>query len=83
MTYIVPLETPEFCNKCPFGMCNYSKPLWGRPHISKIDGKENIAGTHGYICNIEYKDHNKYTKVMRATIDEDIKKPDWCKLKRV
>lgn len=80
--YIVPMETPKFCNKCPFGHCNYSFSL-GRSHISIVDGEENKAGTYGYVCNVEFAENGRYTKVMRAEIDEDIIKPEWCGLKEL
>lgn len=85
--YIVPMEMPKHCNKCPFGMCNYNFPCWGSNNsnreVSKVDGEENLAGTYGYVCNVEYQKNLRYTKVLRANIGEDIKKPDWCPLKEM
>lgn len=85
--YLVPMELPKYCNECPFGRCSYNYPLWdgGRkePSISCVDNGENTAGTYGYTCNVEFQINNRYTKVLRANIGEDIKKPDWCELKEV
>ena len=77
--YKVPMEIPTYCNKCPFGMCYFSFPF-GSGEISYIDGKENKVGYYGYVCNVEFLENNKYTKVRRAKINEDIKKPKWCRL---
>lgn len=77
--YVVPMEIPEHCNKCPFGYCNYSFPS-GSGSISGIDGEENKAGTYGYVCNIELQKSGKYTKILRAEWGKDIKKPKWCSL---
>lgn len=83
--YIVPMEIPKNCNECPFGMCNYNHPLWSdrgyNKDFSKIDGEENKIGTYGYTCNVEFQKNGKYTKVLRANMDEKIQKPDWCELK--
>ena len=69
MAYIVNAEIPKHCNKCPFGMCKFSKPLSDR--------------THGYTCNLEVpkKGHNKTTMI--TDYDSDIEKPDWCPLRPV
>lgn len=85
--FIVPMEIPKYCNKCPFGMCNYNHPLQRdreySKDFSKIDGEENKIGTYGYTCNVEFQKNGKYTKVLRENIGEDIQKPDWCELKEV
>ena len=84
--YLVPMEIPKHCNKCPFGMCNYNRPLWSEKYdkvISNVDGKENKAGTCGYVCNVEFQNNGKYTKVLRTECGKDIKKPKWCGLKEV
>ena len=83
--YIVPTEIPKYCNDCPFGMTNYIFPLWANEEkwVSAVDGKENKRGTYGYTCNIERQKNGKYTKVLRAGLEEDIKKPKWCGLKEV
>lgn len=31
--------------------------------ISRVDGKENKVGTYGYVCNIEFQNNGRYTKV--------------------
>ena len=82
--YIVPLPRPKHCNKCPFGMCCYSKPEWSKKEeLFHIDGQINKPNTYGYVCNIEYHTGEKgYTKVMRAEFHKDIRKPRWCKLKK-
>lgn len=80
--YIVPTEIPKHCNKCPFGHCNYSFPR-GSSSISNVDGKENKAGTYGYVCNIEFQKNGKYTKVLRAECGKNIEKPKWCELKEI
>ncbi len=77
--YIVPMETPKHCNKCPFGHCNYNLPSWSEN--SRTDGKENKPGTYGYVCDIEYQKNGRYTKVLRAECGKDIKKPRWCGLR--
>lgn len=78
--YIVPLDIPKHCNKCPFGYIEYQL-LVSRGCISKIDGKMNETGTYGYVCNVEFQDNHKYTKVIRAKVGENIERPDWCRLK--
>lgn len=84
MSYIVPTDIPQFCNKCPFGNLFYSHPAWvSKAEINRIDGGVDKPSTHGYICNIDVAKNGKYTKVMRSHIDDDIPKPDWCKLKEV
>lgn len=69
MAYIVNEEIPKHCNKCPFGMCKFSKPLSDR--------------THGYTCNLEVPEegHNKTTMI--TDYEVDIEKPDWCPLRTV
>lgn len=83
--YIVPMEMPKNCNKCPFAMCNYNHPLWSdrgyNKRFSNIDGEENKFGTYGYTCNIDFRKNGRYTKVLRASADENIQKPEWCELK--
>lgn len=86
--YLVPMELPKNCNKCPFGMCHYNYPLWKEAKynysdIDRTDGKEDKAGTYGYVCNMEFQKNGRYTKVMRSDIGFDIEKPDWCELKEV
>lgn len=84
--YLVPMEIPKHCNKCPFGMCNYSYPLWGEKYdkiFSSVDGEENKAGTYGYVCNVKFQKNNRYSTVLRANMGADIEKPDWCELKEV
>lgn len=85
--YIVPMEIPKYCNKCPFGMINYHYPCWTNDSVRKqnsvVDGKENRAGTYGFQCNINHNENGHYTKVMRAKIGEDILKPGWCGLRKV
>lgn len=83
--YLVPMELPKHCNKCPFGMLHYNLPDWGtcKYEIDKIDGKRDAEGTYGYVCNVEFQKNGKYTKVMRSDIGFDIEKPDWCELKEV
>lgn len=85
--YIVPMEIPKYCNKCPFGICNYNHPAWGisidKGKRNKIDGKHDAEGTYGYVCNVEFQKNGRYTKVLRVHIGEDIKKPDWCELKEI
>lgn len=84
--YSVPMEIPKHCNKCPFGMCNYNRPQWSKSYekfISSVDGKENKEGTYGYVCNVEFQSNGRYTKVLRAECENDIKKPKWCGLREV
>ena len=80
--YSVPMEIPQFCNKCPFGACNYSFPHSGSS-ISMIDRKENRTGTYGYLCNLDFYKNGRYTKILRADVRKDIKKPAWCGLKEI
>lgn len=80
--YIVPMEMPKHCNKCPFGHCNYSFPV-GSSSISNVDGEENKSGTYGYVCNVEFQKNGRYTKVLRAECEKDIQKPKWCGLKEI
>lgn len=79
--YIVPMEIPEYCNKCPFGRCNYTHPAWSAGSESRIDGRRNPSGTYGYTCGLDSGRSGKSTKVMRAGFGEDIPKPKWCGLK--
>lgn len=79
--YYVPLELPKYCNECPFGMCDYSNPSNYDEVGNHIDGKNMSALSHGYVCNIDFNEHGRYTKIMRAGYDENIKKPNWCALK--
>lgn len=85
--YLVPMELPKHCNKCPFGMCHYQLSLQRDSRIEsdfdRIDRKEDRAGTYGYVCNVEFQKNGRYTKVMRSDIGFDIEKPDWCELKEV
>lgn len=85
--YTVPMDIPKFCNKCPFGMCNYNQPSWGisigKRERNKVDGRHDSEGTYGYVCNVEFQDNGRYTKVLRANIGENIPKPDWCGLKEM
>ena len=69
MAYIVNAEIPKHCNKCPFGMLKFSKPL--------------SDYTHGYTCNLEVPEegHNKTTII--TDYEVDIEKPDWCPLRTV
>ena len=78
--YSVPMEIPQFCNKCPFGACNYNFPHSGSS-ISMLDRKENRTGTYGYVCNLDFYKNGEYTKILRADVRKDIKKPAWCGLK--
>ena len=80
--YTVPMDKPTHCNKCPFGFCHYSFPI-GSHTIDKIDWKENKTGTYGYVCNVNFYENKKYTKILRAEIGEDIKAPEWCGLQEV
>lgn len=79
--YLVPMDIPKYCNKCPFGMFNYNLPFWGEQFISNIDGRENKAGTYGFVCNVEFQKNGRFTKVLRAKYGKDIKKPKWCEFK--
>lgn len=84
--YLVPTETPKYCNKCPFGMCHYNYPLFREgknKDIDKIDGRENEPGTYGYVCNVDFHKNGRYTKVLRSDIGFAIEKPKWCGLKEV
>ena len=80
--YTVPMTIPQYCNKCPFGRCNYSFPF-GSGTVSSIDGKENRSGTYGYVCNVELHKRKRYKNVIRADCGKDIENPDWCGLKEV
>ena len=80
--YSVPMEIPKFCNKCPFGACNYNFPHSGSS-VSMVDRKENRTGTYGYVCNLDFYKNNEYTQVLRADTGKDIKKPAWCGLKEI
>lgn len=84
--YLVPLEIPKYCNHCPFGMCNYSYPSkvdgW-KGDISKVDGMRNLPGTYGYTCNLDFKENGEYTRVIRNNFDENLDRPNWCKLREV
>lgn len=80
--YLVPMEIPKHCNKCPFGCGNYSFPAIGSC-TSMIDRKQNRTGTYGYVCNIDFRKNGCYTKVLRADIGTDIKRPGWCELKEI
>ena len=69
--YKVPLEIPEYCNKCPFGRCSYSLPLpkeQGYKEFSSIDGKECESGTYGYVCNIQFGILGSYEDVISIFI---------------
>lgn len=82
--YSVSMEIPQFCNKCPFGICSYSiPPLRVDSCISTVDWKENMPGTHGYLCNLDFYKNGRYTKILRADVRKDIKKPAWCGLKEI
>lgn len=83
MAYIVPNEIPKFCNKCPFGVCAYSKPDWGRECVNRYDGEMDKPNTHGYRCQCVSVDSENRSKVLRADYDADIEKPDWCPLKEI
>lgn len=83
MSYIVPGNLPKFCNKCPFGMCNYNNPFWASMSINMIDLQENPVGSYGYVCNLDFFQNGQYTKVLRAKTDHNIKKPKWCQLKEM
>lgn len=80
MSYIVPMKMPKYCNKCPFGACQYSYPL-GSSSISEIDGEKNEPYTHGYVCNIDWWQNGQHTKIMRAHMGDNISIPEWCGLK--
>lgn len=80
--YTVPMDMPTHCNKCPFGYCIYSLPF-GSSCLSNIDGKENKTDTYGYVCNLDFHENRKYTKILRAEIGEPIKAPEWCGLQEV
>lgn len=80
--YLVPGDIPKNCNNCPFGVCHFSFPFKKlSKNYSQIDGKENEGNSYGYNCNLDFEKNGKYTKVMRAKIGEDIKKPAWCYLR--
>lgn len=82
--YIVPTEISKYCNDCPFGHLHYHHPFWSKGSwVDPIDKKENKPDTYGYVCNIDFSENGKYTKVMRAKCKENIKKPKWCKLESV
>lgn len=81
--YIVPKEMPKYCNKCPFGRCNYSHPFWAPGSDSGIDGKRNPSGTYGYACGLDIDKNGRYTKVIRTGFGENIPKPEWCGLQEV
>lgn len=79
--YKIPLEIPKYCNNCPFGSGRYYHTSWCKgTFIDEIDGKSNEIDTYGYVCNLDYKANNRYTKVMRAKVGENVKKPSWCGL---
>jgi|GEM_PF-854479 len=75
--YKVPLEIPEYCNKCPFGMCSYNLPFPRERRrdreFSSIDGKECESGTYGYVCNIQFGILGIYEDVVRGTRGKKIK----------
>lgn len=77
--YLVPMGMPECCNRCPFGHCDYSFPCGGSS-VSRVDGRENNAGTYGYVCNVDFQKNGRYTEILRAEYGKDIKKPEWCGL---
>ena len=82
--YIVPMEIPKYCSRCPFGHLHYHHPSWTKgAYIDSFDGKFNKPDTYGYVCNIDFSENGKYTKVIRGKCKSEIKKPKWCKLKRV
>ena len=82
--YIVPMEIPKYCDDCPFGHLHYHHPFWSKgSRVDLIDKKENKPDTYGYVCNIDFSENGKYTKVMRAKRGKNIKKPKWCKLEGV
>lgn len=82
MSYIVPGEMPQHCNRCPFGHLYYALPLTSKEKIihPAIDGQAICGGEHGYVCNLDFLENGKYTKVARADCHEDIQKPKWCPL---
>lgn len=69
MAYIVNAEIPKHCNKCPFGILKFSKPLSDR--------------THGYTCNLEVPVEGSNKTTMITDYNADIEKPDWCPLQTV
>ena len=74
----------KYCDDCPFGHLHYHHPFWSKgSRVDLIDKKENKPDTYGYVCNIDFSENGKYTKVMRAKRGKNIKKPKWCKLKVV
>lgn len=83
--YIVPMEIPKYCSSCPFGQPRYQFSFWPKEAIfDPIDKKLNKPYTYGYVCNIDFEENGKYTKVMRGELKKgEIKKPKWCKLKVV
>lgn len=82
--YIVPMEIPKRCDVCPFGHLRYYHPFYAnKSRIDLIDKKENKPDTYGYVCNIDFSENGKYTKVIRGKCKSEIKKPKWCKLKGV
>jgi hypothetical protein len=80
--YMVPGNIPQHCNHCPFAVCNYNLPF-ERSCISGVDGLENTHGTYGYTCNLDFHENQRYTRVLRANIGEDIERPAWCRLKEI
>lgn len=82
--YIVPMKIPKHCDGCPFGQPRYQFSFWSKEAIfDPIDKKLNKPDTYGYVCNVNFSENGKYTKVMRAKCKENIKKPKWCKLESV
>nr|DAX46569.1 MAG TPA: hypothetical protein [Caudoviricetes sp.] len=82
--YIVPMEIPKYCSNCPFGHLHYHHPFWKKEaYIDSFDEKLNNPDTYGYVCNIDFSENGKYTKVIRGKCKSEIKKPKWCKLKVV
>jgi hypothetical protein len=88
--YIVPMEIPKYCSNCPFGHLHYHHPFWSKGSgVDPIDKKENKPNTYGFVCNIDFSENGKYTKVIRGELKKgeikkpEIKKPNWCKLKVV
>ena len=82
--YIVPMEIPEYCCDCPFGHLHYFYPFWSdETKIDPVDKKLDEPDTYGYVCNIDFEENGKYTKVIRGSCNSGIKKPKWCKLKGV
>lgn len=80
MSYIVPMDIPKYCDKCPFGMCVYSSPFWVKPTINPIDMQDDYPNTQGYVCDLELYEKGKYESVNRAFMDSNVEKPDWCPL---